>query len=79
MAEAPLFTPQQVKEDAQNKVVRTYGQSGIASAVVIVGLWVAHQFGWNGEMPTEVSAGFITLLTGAAAALTNLRKLRGKG
>lgn len=74
----PLFTPEQVKEDAKNKVARTYGQSGLASAAVLVGLWVSHQFGWHGEMPSEVQLALGTLLTGGAAALMNLGKLRAK-
>jgi predicted MFS family arabinose efflux permease len=78
MTPAPLFTPEQVREDAQNKVVRTTGQSGAAVAAIGVGTWVAHQFGWHGELDAATALNMSIVLTAAAAAVTNLRKLRAK-
>ncbi len=70
------FTPEATREDGQNRVIRTAGQSGAAGAGITVGLWAAHQLGWHGEMPAEVVLSFGVILTAAAAALTNLRRLR---
>lgn len=72
------LTPEVIKQDGQNRVAKTAGQVGGASSVVVVGLWVAHQIGWHGDMPPEVVAATIALLTGAAGYLTNLSKLRGR-
>lgn len=70
-------TPEVVKADGQNRVAKTGGQVGGASSLLVVALWVAHQAGWHGDMPPEVVAAVIALLTGLAAVLTNLSKLRG--
>lgn len=76
---APLFTPEQVKADGQSRVAKTAGQVGVSSAVVAVGLWLAHQAGWHGDMPPEVVGAVTTLLTAGAAFFTNRSKLRGEG
>lgn len=74
----PVFTPAQIRDDGQNRIARTGVQSGVAGAVIVVGLWTAHQLGWHGDMPPEVvvSTGF--LLTTAGSWLTNRSKLHGK-
>lgn len=73
---ADAITPELVREDAKSRVAKTGGQVGGATAVVTVGTWVAHQFGWQGEMPIEVSGALVTLLTIVASYLTNLSRLR---
>lgn len=72
------FTPEQIKADGQNRVAKTAGQAGGATAVVIVGQWLAQQLGWHGELPTEVFGALVTLLTIVAAWVTNLGRLRGE-
>lgn len=75
----PVFTPEAIREDGQNRVAKTAGQAGAAGAAVIVGNWAAHQAGWNGELPIEVAAAMQLLLTTVAGWLSNLRRLRGVG
>lgn len=72
------FTPEVIKADGQARVAKTAGQAGGATALVIVGEWVAHQVGWTGELPTEVFGAFVTILTIAAAWFSNLGRLRGE-
>lgn len=79
MASAPLFTPEQVKQDGQSRVAKTAGQAGVSGAVVALLLWVAHQAGWHGDMPPETVAAATTVLAAAAAWFTNRSKLRGEG
>jgi len=79
MADAPLFTPEQVKADGQSRVAKTAGQAGVSGAVVALLLWVARQAGWHGDMPPETVAAATTVLTAGAAWFTNRGKLRGEG
>lgn len=72
------LTPAAIKADGENRVARTAGQSGVATAVVTVGEWVAQQIGWDGSLPTTVAGAFIIILTAAAAMWTNRAKLRGE-
>lgn len=73
------FTPEQVREDGQNRVAKTAGQVGVAAAIVTVGEWLAHQVGWGGELPIVVATSMTTILTAAAAWWTNRGRLRGEG
>lgn len=73
-----LFTPEQIRQDGQNRIARTGVQSGVAGALIVVGLWVAHQVGWHGEMPAEVVASSGFLLTTLGSWWTNRAKLRGE-
>jgi hypothetical protein len=72
------MTPEVIKADGQNRVAKTAGQSGTAGALILVGLWVAHQAGWQGDMPADVIVAWTILLTSAASAVTNLGRLRGR-
>jgi len=72
------ITPEMVRQDGQNRVARTGVQSGAAGAIVIVGLWIAHQAGWNGDMPAEVVASTTFLLTTAGSWLTNRARINGQ-
>lgn len=72
------ITPDLIKADGQNRVASTAGQAGTAGFVVVVGLWVAHQVGWNGDMPAEVVVAVTGLLTSAASLLKNRRRLGGQ-
>lgn len=74
----PIFTPEQIKQDGQNRVASTAGQAGTAGFVVVFGLWFARQLGWHGEMPPDVVIALTGLLTTAASVLKNRRKLRGE-
>lgn len=75
----PLFTPQQVKTDGANAIVRTGGQVGSATALVGLGQALAQSRGWlHGELDAIVFGYWVTLVTIAAAAATNVSKLRGK-
>lgn len=78
MADAPLFTPEQVKADAQNAVVRTTGQAGMGAATVGLSLWVAHQCGWHGTMDALTQLDAVVVASGVWAAITNRSKLQGK-
>lgn len=71
------ITPELVKEDGQSRVAKTAGQVGVASSIVTVAEWFAHQAGWHGELPIVVATALVTLLTAAGSYLTNLRRLRG--
>lgn len=74
----PVFTPEMVKADAQTRIAKTAGQAGGATALVVVGQWVAQQIGWSGELPVEVFGALVTLFTIAGAWVTNLGRLRGE-
>lgn len=70
------FTPAMVREDGANRIAKTAGQSGAATAAVIVGQYAAQRAGWNGELPTEVFGAVATLLTVGAAWVTNRSRLK---
>lgn len=71
-------TPEVVKADGTNRVAKTGSQAGAAGSLVIVGLWLAHQIGWHGEMPEAVVVALTGLLTTAGSVLMNLSKLKGR-
>lgn len=76
MAE-PAFTPAQIKEDAQNRVAKTTGQVGGATALTILEQYVAMRTGMlDHSLPTDVFGALVTVQSIAAAWLTNLSKLR---
>jgi hypothetical protein len=75
---ASVFTPEVMRQDGQNRIARTGVQSGVAGALIVVGLWVAHQAGWRGDMPPEVVAASGFLLTTLGAWFTNRSRLRGE-
>lgn len=72
------ITPQMVRQDGVSRIARSAGQSGGAGAVIVVGLWVAHQAGWRGDMPAEVVASLTVLLSTVAAWVSNRGRLRGE-
>lgn len=78
MSTDPVFTAEQIKQDGQNRVARTGVQSGVAGAAIVVGLWIAHQAGWRGDMPAEVVAASTFLLTTAGSWASNRSRLNGK-
>ncbi len=71
-------TPDLIRQDGQNRVASTAGQAGTAGFVVVVGLWVAHQAGWNGDMPAEVVVAVTGLLTSLASVFKNRARLSGQ-
>lgn len=73
----PTFTAEQIRQDGQGRVSSTAAQGGAAGAVVVVGEWVTQTvFGWDGSLPTAVSAAMIVLLASAAAIFKHRAKLR---
>lgn len=72
------FTPEVIREDGQNRIARTTAQGGAGAAVVIVGEWLAHEIGWDGELPTAVASAIVVLLGTIAAWWTNRGRLRGE-
>lgn len=79
MSDEPLFTPQQIKSDGANAVVRTGGQVGGATALVGLGQALCQSRGWlHGELDAIVFGYWVTVVSVAAAAVSNLSKLRGK-
>lgn len=79
MAAEPVFTREQIKEDGRNRVAKTGGQVGGATAAVIVVQAACKARGWmHGELDTVVFGAYVTLVTIVAGALSNLSKLRGK-
>lgn len=77
----PLFTPEQVRDDGQNRVAKTGGQNGVALAAVTIGTYAAWKFGWLRSMedlPVIVHDAIVMLLTVGASALSNLKRLRAK-
>lgn len=75
---AASFTPEQIKDDAQNRVGRTGVQNATAQAVVVIGVWAAGLLGWSGHLPEAVRGSFVLLLTVGASALMNRHRLRGR-
>lgn len=72
------ITSDVLRADGQNRVSSTAAQGGAAGAVVVVGEWIAQEaFGWDGSLPTAVSAAMIVLLASAASTWKNRAKLRG--
>lgn len=76
---APLFTPEQVKDDARNRIAKTGGQVGGATALVGAAQWIAQQAGWHGSLDGVTFGYFVTLVTIVASVVTNRTKLRGEG
>lgn len=75
----PVFTTEQIKQDATNRVAKTGGQVGGAAAVVGLGQALCQARGWlHGELSPIVFGYFVTVATIAAAALTNIGRFRGK-
>ena len=73
------FTPEVIKADGQARVAKTAGQTGGATAVTIVGQYIAMKAGaLDEQLPTEVFGAIVTILTIAAAWFTNLGRLRGE-
>lgn len=72
------ITADVLKADGQQRVSSTVAQGGIGGSLVIVGEWLAQQAGWDGTLPTAVSAAIIVLLAGAASAFKNRAKLAGR-
>jgi hypothetical protein len=79
MTDTPLFSVEQVKDDGRARIAKTGGQVGGATALVtaIQGILQARHL-LHGEMAPVVFGSWVTLTTIAAAALTNLSKLRGR-
>lgn len=71
----PVFSDSQIKEDASNRQRGTGQQAGVAGFIVVVGLWVAHQVGWKGDMPAEVATATTGLLTWAGSVWANRRRV----
>lgn len=75
-----LFTPEQIKADGGNRVAKTAGQAGVASAAVTLGAAFLRWRGWlHGELDIIGAGAWITILSAVAAAGTNWGRLRGKG
>lgn len=72
------LTPEVVKADAQSRVYSTGAQVGGAAALVTVGEWLAQEVGWDGSLPTAVSAALVVLLGIVASWLKNRAKLKGE-
>lgn len=74
----PLFSADQISQDAQNRVSRSGVQNGIGGAIIVVGLWVAKFAGWTGTMPPEVVVASGFLLTTGGAYLMNRSRIKAK-
>lgn len=72
----PVFTPEQIREDGVNRIAKTGGQVGGATALVGATQWAAQQAGWHGELDGVTFGYFVTLVSIVASWLTNLRRLR---
>lgn len=74
-----LFTTEQVKEDGRSRVAKTVGQGGLGTAAVTIGQAVCQARGWmHGELDPVVFGAYVVVVTGVAAAVMNLSKLRGR-
>lgn len=73
------FTPEQVAEDGRSRVVRTGGQGGTAWALVLIATEALKGRGWlHDGISNELFGAYVLIVTVGVAALTNLRRLRGK-
>lgn len=77
MSSSPAFTSEQIADDARNRVARTAGQVSIPAALVVIGEWVAQQAGWSSQLPADVAAAVVAVLTGVAAYVTNRSRIHG--
>lgn len=73
-----ILTPEVLAEDGKNRVTRTGFQAGTASALIVVGRWVAQQFGWSGNLDPEVVLALSGLLTTLGAWITNRKRIGGQ-
>lgn len=76
----PTFTPEQIAEDGRNRVGKTAAQAGVPAALIIIVIAALRGQGWfHGQLDTELTLAYQTILTATAAALSNIGRLRGKG
>lgn len=75
----PVFTSEQIKQDATNRVAKTGGQVGGATALVGLGQALCQSRGWlHGELSPIVFGYWTTLITIVLAGATNIGRFRGK-
>lgn len=74
----PLFTPEQVKEDGQNRLARTVGQVTVPGAVVTVLDYVLQRLTDQPPLPPSVVSALVVILTAVAAWFTLRGRLRGE-
>lgn len=74
----PLFTPQQITEDGQNRIARTVGQVTMPNAVIGVVDYLLQTYLHRQALPPVVVLDLSVIGTGLAAWLTNRKKLRGE-
>lgn len=78
MPTEPLFTPEQIKQDGQNRVARTVGQTGIPGAVITVVDYLLQTYLHQDPLPPAVVVALGLIGAGLAAWFTNLPRLRGE-
>lgn len=79
MPNDPMFTPEQIKQDATNRVAKTGGQVGGATALVGLGQALCQSRGWlHGELDAIVFGYWVTIVTLILAGATNIGRFRGK-
>ncbi len=80
MPDTPLFTPAQIRDDGQNRVLKTAGQAGgLAAPVLVIAVAALHGSGWlHGDLGLELTVAYQAVLTTIFAALTNIGRLRGR-
>lgn len=74
----PLFTPEQIAEDGQNRLARTMGQVTLPGAIVTVANYALVRYAHQEPMPPDVVASLVVILTGGTAWFTLRKRLRGE-
>lgn len=75
----PAFTPEQIRQDGQNRIARTAGQTGVAGAFVFLASAFFRWRGWlHGELDSTATGAWVIVLSAFAAAGTNIGRLRGR-
>jgi hypothetical protein len=69
-------TPEVVKEDGVNRVVRTGAQVTVAASILTVGEWIVQQAGWDGNIPTRVRDAMVVVLALVVAYVMNRAKVK---
>lgn len=74
----PLFSPEQIIEDGQNRLARTMGQATVPGAVIIVLDFVQQRYLHQEPLPPAVIASLGIIGTAVTAWATLRKRLRGE-
>jgi lipopolysaccharide export LptBFGC system permease protein LptF len=75
----PLFTPEQIATDGQNRLARTMGQVTVPGAIVTVLDYVLQRWANEPALPPAIVSALVVILTAVAAWITLRKKLNGEG